>query len=298
MLTLCNILKESQDKVSSAVENSLRKQGIVVDQASMTSSKLSRAPTSQVALKAAALDRIEGLLTTVLDRLAGQASPAESPEGPSKSRNVTPRPPPIRKASKATVEVVPEPESGRSTPTVRAVDVQTQTRPVMQDTSIQADLLPPGQPGSDTSSPPSEGRIAAEREWTRQKLESKQVSHWSADVSPVLWRVNHLTCADARNVERWSAYRKLDLSYVMSDDSISFRHGLQASPARDACLFLESDQSLLSVITSSDNTFDPFCPDPCAFQSHSIVQYRPNQRHSIFTCYQCCTSMATRLLLR
>jgi hypothetical protein len=184
MLTLCNILKESQDKVSTAVEHSLRKQGINLDDAAVAATKLARQPTNQAALKAAALGRIEGLLTTVLDRLGGQAtSPSDSPQGPSKSRNVTPQQPRSRKPSKTIVEDVPEPSSGESTPTLKAVDSETQTKPLMRDTSIQANISPPRLRQSVGSPPLSDEQIAAERERTMQKLESKQDSHWSADVS-------------------------------------------------------------------------------------------------------------------
>jgi len=81
MLSLCNILMESQHKVSSAIEQSLRKEGVVVDPPAK-SAPASTPEDESTALKAAALNRIEDLLTTVLGRLDGSpaASPEQSPE--------------------------------------------------------------------------------------------------------------------------------------------------------------------------------------------------------------------------
>ena len=90
MLNLTNILLESQNRVSSAVEKSLRQVGVVVEppaESADTSPRgIARAPSDPNILKAAALNRIEDLLTALVNKL--NASPASSPHS---SPQTTPR---------------------------------------------------------------------------------------------------------------------------------------------------------------------------------------------------------------
>ena len=113
MLSLCNILMESQHKVSSAIEQSLRKEGVVLDPrpAPGPSTNPPTASTDDsTLLRAAALNRIEDLLTTVLGRLDGSpaASPEQSPTRLRKSSQPPPQP--------AQVQDVPDESTQPSAP--------------------------------------------------------------------------------------------------------------------------------------------------------------------------------------
>lgn len=174
MLSLCNTLKESQDQVASAVEATLRKQGVSIGSSSPVGGKLSRTPTSPTALKTAAMDRIETMLAAVLDRLQG-SSPADSPNK-GKSRNCTPKA--ARRLSNSSST-----DSLGSARTVQAADRQGQTKS-FQDQAAQVELSS-STSNTDSSGPLSDHAIAFERERTRQKLEQAnkkpEFSHWSAD---------------------------------------------------------------------------------------------------------------------
>lgn len=197
MIKLSQILRESQDKVSTAVEAKLRKQGVHLD--GRSSPSISDSNSS--ALKAAALDRIEDLLGAVLTRLEqGQpvaqdffssntaAAGAQAPrEGPATEMH---RP-------RSSASTMPESElmAYRNQPSLQPrAAAGAQTRNV-----------------SAQSSPRSERFILDERERAREKLErygstnaaegQKKVngekSHWSNDVGSFTAR-GHLfdLCAD------------------------------------------------------------------------------------------------------
>ena len=97
---------ESQHKVSSAIEQSLRKEGVVLEPKTDRPGPQTNPPTAptddSTLLRAAALNRIEDLLTTVLGRLDG--SPAASPEQSPTRLRKTSQPPP----QPAQVQEVPD----------------------------------------------------------------------------------------------------------------------------------------------------------------------------------------------
>lgn len=178
MIKLSQILKESQDKVSSAVEQQLRKEGVTVE----AQSSPSELGSEGSALQQAGLGRIEDLLGAILSRLetGEQAMPEmlheprlpphqEQPEQDSPAENV--------QFSSKSVSTVSEGE-------LLALRDKPSYQPKSRDISAQ-------------SSPRSEGYIVKERKKTMEKLQSvrspsdlhsqnpraNENSHWSADVS-------------------------------------------------------------------------------------------------------------------
>lgn len=95
MMSLCNIMLETQHKVSSAVENGFRSHGITAPQST------SHDPG---ALRAAALIRIEDMLGAVLSHLDG--SPADSPTRAKGSDEPRPPPSPARSLRLAQSQIV------------------------------------------------------------------------------------------------------------------------------------------------------------------------------------------------
>lgn len=179
MIQLSQILKESQDKVSSAVEAKLRQQGIALEAPS--SPEFTESDTKS--LKAKALDRIEDLLGAVLERLEHTAeehrpvarkdylqAESFSQEGLSSSPSATPH------GFRSPTSTVPESEllAMRHRSTLREQDAAG------------------AQQWSQDSSPRSPRRVDEERERAREKLEqpselfasqpAQEHSHWSADV--------------------------------------------------------------------------------------------------------------------
>lgn len=181
MIKLSQILKESQDKVSAAVEAKLRNQGVHLE--GPASPSISETDSS--ALKTVALTRIEHLLGTVLSRLENQHSSESARSQPT---------PQHREGPNSAIEDPPMPRSSTSTiPESELLALRNQ--PSLQPHSSND----PMRHFSAQSSPRSDRFILDEREKARQKLErhsgsqvqdtqpvTGEKSHWSNDVNALL----------------------------------------------------------------------------------------------------------------
>lgn len=199
MIQLSQILRESQDKVSSAVEAKLRQQGISLEAPS--SPEFTESDTKS--LKVKALDRIEDLLGAVLERLESAAEE----QRPAASYPTAPQSYHGRQAASYNQETLTS--SASATP--RGARSPTSTVPesellaMRHRSTLQAQNTVAAQSWSQDSSPRSQRRVDEERERAREKLEQpselfsthppQEHSHWSPDVR----KTTHCSYSSERN---------------------------------------------------------------------------------------------------